>query len=50
MWSKRIVTIGCFKLVSKANLEFNKEGLAADLVCLLEERSLNRTEQSSKNS
>lgn len=42
MRSKRIVTIGCFKLVSKANLEFNKEGLAADLVCLLEERSLPR--------
>jgi len=39
MWPIPIVTIGCFPLVSKANLEFNKEGLAADLVCLLEERS-----------
>ena len=42
MWLIPIVTIGCFPLVSKANLEFNKEGLAADLVCLLEERSLPR--------
>lgn len=42
MWSKRRVTIGSSTLVSKANLEFNKEGLAADLVCLLEERSLPR--------
>jgi len=42
MWSKLITTIGYFTLFPKANLEFNKEGLAADLVCLLEERSLPR--------
>lgn len=29
-------------LSPKANLEMNKEGLAADLVCMLEERSLPR--------
>ena len=29
-----------FYFTPKANLEMNKEGLAADLVCLLEERSL----------
>ncbi len=29
-------------LAPKANLEMNKEGLAADLVCMLEERSLPR--------
>ena len=42
MWSKQNITIRCSTLVPKANLEFNKEGLAADLVCLLEERSLPR--------
>ncbi len=31
-----------FTLLPKANLEMNKEGLAADLVCMLEERSLPR--------
>lgn len=31
-----------FLLPSKANLEMNKEGLAADLVCMLDERSLPR--------
>ena len=32
----------CFPLVPKANLEMNKEGLAADLVCMIDERSLPR--------
>ena len=31
-----------FMLSPKANLEMNKEGLAADLVCMLDERSLPR--------
>ena len=31
-----------FTLAPKANLEMNKEGLAADLVCMLDERSLPR--------
>jgi len=34
--------VGSVPEVMKANLEFNKEGLAADLVCLLKERSLPR--------
>ena len=44
-----MVTIACFALVSKANLEIKKEGLAAELVCLLEERSLPRNRQNFKN-
>ena len=31
-----------FTLTPKANLEMNKEGLTADLVCMIEERSLPR--------
>ncbi|KAL9982961.1 hypothetical protein ACROYT_G005076 [Oculina patagonica] len=34
--------VGSVPEVMKANLEMNKEGLAADLVCMLEERSLPR--------
>ncbi len=30
----------CFMFTPKANLEMNKEGLAADLVCMFEERLL----------